>query len=147
MGVRILLTLLLNQFLEYILLRNHTFSALIELIYQPLKRISLKNASITAVPLVIIENYDTENSEHSDIIFDFSNKNQLVVINKKGNWSLWNIEGRYRTIEKSSSNVLEDIGQNDGWWKMDWGSSSKSIIVSGRRKTGLFDLRVSHYLI
>ncbi|CCJ28522.1 unnamed protein product [Pneumocystis jirovecii] len=126
---------------KYILLRNHTFSALIELIYQPLKCISLKNASITAVPLVIIENYDTENSEHSDIIFDFSNKNQLVVINKKGNWSLWNIEGRYRTIEKSSSNVLEDIGQNDGWWKMDWGSSSKSIIVSGRRKTGLFDLR------
>ncbi|KAG5440889.1 hypothetical protein PCK2_000044, partial [Pneumocystis canis] len=31
--------------------------------------------------------------------------------------------------------------QNDGWWKIDWASSPRSIIVSGRHTVELFDLR------
>ncbi|KAG4306116.1 hypothetical protein PORY_000104 [Pneumocystis oryctolagi] len=125
---------------KYMLIRNYSFSSLIELIYLPSKH-SLKNSHISSNPLITIQNSDTENYEHSDAVFDFSNKNQIIVINKKGNWSLWDIEGRYRTIEKSSSSILEDTEQNDGWWKMEWAFSPKSIIVSGRHKVGLFDFR------
>ncbi|KAG4301979.1 hypothetical protein PCK1_001955 [Pneumocystis canis] len=126
---------------KYMLIRNYTSSALLELICNSSKHSSAKNTSISANPLITIKSNDTGNYEHSDIIFDFFNKNQLVVINRKGIWTLWDIEGRYRTIEQSSSNVSIDMEENDGWWKIDWASSPRSIIVSGRRTVELFDFR------
>lgn len=126
---------------RHLLIRNHTSSTLFELIHNPSEQTSIKNTHINSIPLVIIENNDTGNCEHSDVIFDFFNKKELVVINRKGQWSLWDIEGRFRTIEQSSSNIFENIKETDGWWKIDWASSPRSIIVSGRYGVKLFDFR------
>lgn len=93
-------------------------------------------------------------NEHAHVAFNpFYGKN-FAVIDMKGNWKSWDINGNYIPYQSnggiravlSASGSLTDEGDDDvkgdGWGRIAWGAESTSMYACDRHRAGLFDIRV-----
>lgn len=94
-------------------------------------------------------------NEHAHVAFNPYYARNFAVMNMKGDWKAWDIQGSYVpykrgsgiTVVLSASGSLrdgdDDEDKGDGWGKVCWGTESTSILACDRHRAALFDIRVS----
>ncbi|OGM43785.1 hypothetical protein ABOM_006913 [Aspergillus bombycis] len=109
-----------------------------------------RNSRLDANPLVEIFNSQTGGSAHAAVTFNPWYQKQIGIVDERGNWSIWEISGRYRqnkgnwtaTCVKSGALPWLDLGdshdidgypRHDGWAAIEWVGDVNSFIVSDRR--------------
>jgi RNA polymerase I-specific transcription initiation factor RRN6 len=124
------------------------------------KYYELPNSKIDAQPILEINVEQTGGVPHADVTFNPDYQRQIGIVDQKGNWSVWDIEGGRRegksyaltcaalgtvtSQEPDHSEELEDadsITRDDGWAKILWIGDVNTILVFNRRTTGIFDIR------
>jgi RNA polymerase I-specific transcription initiation factor RRN6 len=97
---------------------------------------------------------------HADVTFNPDYQRQAGIVDQKGNWSIWDIEGGKRegksyaltcvalgTIASQGPDQLQkledadSITRDDGWARILWIGDVNTILVSNRRTLGVFDIR------
>ncbi|KAL7270512.1 hypothetical protein RUND412_006778 [Rhizina undulata] len=89
---------------------------------------------------------------HADVDFNPLYGRQLAIVDETGAWKVYELEGksvnsRFSTVVKEyTSGSLhqsgeELLGGTDGWGRVTWGADVNSLVVAGRKKLALFDIR------
>ena len=107
-------------------------------------------------PIVSLPIDQTGGASHADITFNPWYQHQMGVIDHKGNWGVWDVEGG-RGAKRSYSAACTNGGmisrpvpsdrendeprQQDGWAKILWIGDVNTVLVCNRRKIEIFDTR------
>ena len=106
-------------------------------------------------PILTISAANTGGLSHVDVTFNPDYQRQIGIIDQKGGWSVWDIDGGYRkskyTISCTNRGSLsvkdEEVShetpelREDGWGRILWVGDVNTILVSNRRKLQLYDIR------
>jgi len=103
--------------------------------------------------LLTIRNEDMYGNTHAHVEFNPWFEKQFAVLDEKGGWKVWDTEGRQRkggndyiVKEYANGRMPTDDGSEDvvgGWGRLCWGGDLNTVLVAGRKRAGVFDLRVS----
>jgi len=103
--------------------------------------------------LLTIRNEDMYGNTHAHVEFNPWFEKQFAVLDEKGGWKIWDTEGRQRkgtndhiVKEYANGRMPTDDGSEDvigGWGRLCWGGDLNTILVAGRKRAGVFDLRVN----
>ncbi|KAG0125672.1 RNA polymerase I-specific transcription initiation factor RRN6-like protein [Tuber indicum] len=101
--------------------------------------------------LLTIKNEDMYGSAHAHVEFNPWFERQFGVLDEKGGWKIWDMEGRqkkpgndYTVKEYASGRMPVDDGSEyvvGGWGRFCWGGDLNSVFVAGRKRAGVFDMR------
>lgn len=92
-------------------------------------------------------------STHAHVEFNPWYERQFAIIDEKGKWKIWDIEGRQSrdarirrpiaAVEYTSGHVPSaDDNTGRGWGRIVWGGDLYTVLACDRRRAGLFDIRV-----
>lgn len=124
----------------------------------------LPYSKIDAQPIIDIPIELTGGVPHVDVTFNPDYQRQVGLVDQKGNWSIWDIEGGKRegktyalSCAAQGSITLQDHGQmdeletkealtrDDGWSRILWIGDVNTILVCNRRTTRMFDIRAKAF--
>ncbi|KAG0643191.1 RNA polymerase I-specific transcription initiation factor RRN6-like protein [Tuber brumale] len=101
--------------------------------------------------LLTIKNEDMYGSAHAHVEFNPWFERQFGVLDEKGGWKIWDMEGRqkkpgndYTVREYANGRMPVDDGSEDvvgGWGRFCWGGDFNTVLVAGRKRAGVFDMR------
>ena len=105
-------------------------------------------------PVVTISIDQTGDVPHADVTFNPWYQNQIGIIDQRGQWSVWNIEGRRRkrdlrrAVLDCSGALYDGVAASefavldvaDGWGAICWVGSIYTLAAFTRRQMALFDL-------
>ena len=89
----------------------------------------------------------------SDVSFNPWNDHQFAVVDRKGQWSIWNIEGQDKRRNTWSlmaglsgkllpgQNNRPDSADEDGWGAVLWAGSPNTIIVANRNNLAFYNVK------
>ncbi|KAF2188381.1 hypothetical protein K469DRAFT_627997 [Zopfia rhizophila CBS 207.26] len=109
-------------------------------------------------PFLSISMEQTGRIPHADVTFNPEYQYQLGLIDQKGNWSVWDIEGRYlekHTVSCTNRGTITPLqvpqtddpetktahAPEDGWARILWIGDVNTILVCNRRKLEICDVR------
>jgi RNA polymerase I-specific transcription initiation factor RRN6 len=120
----------------------------------------LPYSKIDAQFILDIHNEQTGGTAHADVVFNPDYQRQVGLVDQKGNWSVWDIEGGKREGKSyalsctAQGNIalqdadqmqeLEDsvpVTRDDAWARILWIGDVNTILVCNRRSIGIFDTR------
>ncbi|KAA8893934.1 RNA polymerase I-specific transcription initiation factor RRN6-like protein [Sphaerosporella brunnea] len=88
---------------------------------------------------------------HADVTFNPWYDRQFAIIDQKGQWKVWDIEGAYESSRKGSGITLkssadgcitvDDDQKSYGWGRIAWGEDLNSMMACDRHTVALFDMR------
>lgn len=99
---------------------------------------------------------DTGNVPHADVAFNPHYQRQFAIVDRKLNWSVWDIDGTRRSyvVKRAASGILpaevdddrdqeEDIEaeEEDCWARILWVGDANTLLVCNRRRIQLIDLK------
>ncbi|RFU34167.1 hypothetical protein B7463_g2105, partial [Scytalidium lignicola] len=104
---------------------------------------------LTPNPISILQASDSGSRTHVDVSFNPWFTRQFGVIDERGAWSLWIMEGRrtkHSIMEISPGKTGKIYDNNvhqssDGWHRILWIANVNTIIVCGRRHLAVFDIK------
>ena len=94
----------------------------------------------------------TGGAQHTDVAFNPWNQRQFAVLDVRGHWTVWNIEGKYSkrnlwTVTSVSSNTLSDFEDNqysidtgDGWGSILWVDDTTVLVVASRSNLFVYSI-------
>ncbi|KAI9835595.1 MAG: hypothetical protein M1819_002046 [Sarea resinae] len=92
---------------------------------------------------------------HADVSFNPWYHRQIAIVDQKGNWGVWEIEGQkrkrslYTAVAGTGGHIYDGLDQDtekdhlgnaDGWAAVLWVGNVKTVVVCNRRHMALFDL-------
>ncbi|KAF2277351.1 uncharacterized protein EI97DRAFT_457376 [Westerdykella ornata] len=113
----------------------------------------LPPSRVDSNPILTISLRQTGGEPHADISFNPGYQRQLGMVDRKGRWSVWDIEGGHRygtpytlkTITRGLLSNREDDSEDeeagvreDGWARILWVGDVNTIIVCNRRRLELY---------
>jgi RNA polymerase I-specific transcription initiation factor RRN6 len=122
---------------------------------EPAQRI-FPNSRLDPNPLLNIPISLTGGYAHADVAFNPWYQYQFAVIDDHGNWSVWEIQGKYQREHKSkwradmsftgclsqpseaSKEKVSDQGHHDGWAAINWVGDINRLLVCDRRSIVLY---------
>ncbi|KAF2708982.1 hypothetical protein K504DRAFT_433720 [Pleomassaria siparia CBS 279.74] len=120
-------------------------------------------SKIDPQPILAIPIEETGGVPHADVTFNPDYQRQVGLVDQKGNWSVWDIEGGKREgktytvscaamgtiiLQKPDEEDLEDKrppARDDGWARILWIGDVNTILVCNRRTIGVFDIRAKGF--
>ncbi|KAI9811458.1 MAG: hypothetical protein M1827_005441 [Pycnora praestabilis] len=110
-------------------------------------------------PIVTLSLRLTGDAPHADVCFNPWYEKQFAVVDQKGNWSVWDVEGQkskrstLRTKAGKSGHISQDFdfetGESleeeagDGWGRICWAGDVNTLVVCNRRHMAVFDLKAT----
>ncbi|MCJ1435456.1 hypothetical protein MMC27_004829 [Xylographa pallens] len=94
----------------------------------------------------------TGGAQHTDVAFNPWNQRQFAVLDVRGHWTVWNIEGKYSkrnlwTVTSVSSSTLSEFEDNrypidtgDGWGSILWVDDTTVLVVASRSNLFLYSI-------
>lgn len=116
----------------------------------------LPPSSIDARPIVRVTLDDTGGTPHADVSFNPDYQRQFAVVDRKGLWSVWDIErtrgnssvscsahGSIGSLDGETEEVAreDEDAKEDGWARILWVGDVNTIVVSNRRQLGVFSIK------
>lgn len=117
---------------------------------------------IDANPILSLSVEHTGTAPHADVSFNPSNERQFAIVDQRGHWSVWNIEGQHkrrhlwtatagpngqiRAADDDNKDVKLDTtsdAKQDGWGSILWAGDRNAIVVSDRRTLAIYDLEAT----
>lgn len=115
-----------------------------------------QSSRLSANPVAVLTMERSNSSGHRDVTFNPWYARQFAVVDSKGLWSIWDIEGnqdRYSSqkLAPGKSGDIHDSYQPkqpepssvDGWHRMLWVCNISTIVVCNRRHVAVFDLKAT----
>jgi RNA polymerase I-specific transcription initiation factor RRN6 len=115
----------------------------------------LPSSRIDPHPILSISPDQTGGAPHADVTFNPDYQRQFGIVDQKGNWSIWDIDGGSRRVSKytASCTILgplrgsqdgientEPMTQEDGWARILWVGDVNTVVVCNRRELKVFDI-------
>ncbi|PWW76286.1 hypothetical protein C7212DRAFT_344771 [Tuber magnatum] len=101
--------------------------------------------------LLTIKNEDMYGSAHAHVEFNPWFEKQFGILDEKGGWKIWDMEGLqkkpgndYIVKEYANGRMPVDHGSEGvvgGWGRFCWGGDLNTVLVAGRKRAGVFDMR------
>ena len=94
----------------------------------------------------------TGGAQHNDVAFNPWNQRQFAVLDVRGHWSVWAVEGKYSkrnlwTVSPVSSQTLSGFGGDqhpidigDGWGRILWADNTTVLVVASRRNLFIYSI-------
>lgn len=118
----------------------------------------LPPSRIDANAIAHIDMQETGGAAHAHVTFNPEYQRQMGLIDRLGNWSVWDIDGGYKEGSKykltlttvgtitpieHASNMEEGTSEplEDGWARMLWVGNVNTIFVCTRRQAAIYDIR------
>lgn len=117
------------------------------------------SSRIDANPILSLSVERTGGAPHADVSFNPFNKRQFAIVDQRGQWSVWNIEGQHRirhlwnatagpngqisAAEDDEKDVKDGTAadaKQDGWGSILWTGDTNTIVVADRRTLAIFNL-------
>ena len=110
------------------------------------------SSRIDANPILSLSFELTGGAPHADVSFNPFNERQFAIVDQRGQWSIWNIEGQHRRRHlwnatagpnghiNAADDNNEDVKQ-DGWASVLWAGGTSTIVVADRRTLAIFDVK------
>lgn len=111
-------------------------------------RMPVQNSLLDPNPIVEISSSKTGGHPHADVTFNPWYQKQIGVIDKRGDWSLWNISNKQRRkdgfadrtisgslpwVDNEGNRSFNDGGRYDGWASIEWIGGVDKLIACDRR--------------
>ncbi|KAF2838790.1 hypothetical protein M501DRAFT_992738 [Patellaria atrata CBS 101060] len=113
---------------------------------------------LDANPILKVPITSTGGDFHADVAFNPWYQRQFALVDYRGHWSIWNVEGGQtrggRTnkydVKKMKIGILESLVKeqsniherpDDGWRRIFWAGNINTIIVCDRKALAVFDIR------
>lgn len=116
------------------------------------------NSHLDANPLVNIPISSTGGHSHADVMINPWYQRQVAIVDERGNWSVWEIQGRHQQKNKSNWRAdktsfghlpLPDTEDKestsspehyDGWASITWVGETSNLLVCDRRNAVLYSI-------
>lgn len=114
---------------------------------------------IDANPILSLFVKHTGGAPHADVSFNPSNERQFAIVDQRGQWSIWNIEGQHRrrhlwtatagpngqicaTDDDNKDAEVDTTSEakQDGWASIVWAGDMNTIVVADRRTLAIFNI-------
>jgi RNA polymerase I-specific transcription initiation factor RRN6 len=105
-------------------------------------------------PILTLKIDRTGGRYHADMAFNPWYVQQFAVIDEKGYWSIWDVEGQKRKQKRlapgkvghiyddqDASAAAPDPTNYDGWGRILWAGDVSTIVICNRRHLAVFDLK------
>lgn len=122
-------------------------------------RKSFPPSRVDANPILSLSVEHTGGAPHADVSFNPSNQKQFAIVDQRGQWSVWNIEGQRRRRHLwtatagpngqicATDDDYEDAkvdttseAKQDGWGSIIWAGDTNTILVADRRTLAIFNV-------
>jgi RNA polymerase I-specific transcription initiation factor RRN6 len=120
----------------------------------PFDHTDFRNSCLEANPLIDIPTGWTGGFPHADVAFNPWQERQVAIVDRCGNWSIWNIQGSYRRkanwqaesgpsgyLALSASEASLEVSERDhydGWAAISWVGNMYRLLVCDRRSIALY---------
>lgn len=127
----------------------------IEILRPLVRQSNAKSSHLVPNHIVSLSLQDAHGTPFSNITFNPWNNQHIATINQQGQWSTWKVSRKaahkgFWTIEETASGRAfdGDADDTDGfdpsdpvWYAIHWILDENTIIIAGRRKLTMFDIR------
>ncbi|KAI9643915.1 hypothetical protein NHQ30_007266 [Ciborinia camelliae] len=114
---------------------------------------------LDANPIATLTCKQSASEEHVDVTFNPWYPRQFAIVDRAGQWSSWDIEGRqkkrsdFEILSGKTAHIYDDFGDNPAipayklpgdvgdWHRILWAGSVNTMVVANRRHLGIFDTK------
>jgi RNA polymerase I-specific transcription initiation factor RRN6 len=116
----------------------------------------LPASRVDPYPVASISFERTGGTPHADVTFNPDYQRQIGIIDQKGNWTIWDIEGGYKGVSKKhtltcivTGSMVSQIeadskeldSREDGWARILWVGDVNTVVVCTRRQLEVYGVK------